>query len=457
MSFSDFNLLPELNKAIEKLGYTEPTDIQAEALPILLGDDVDFVGQAQTGTGKTAAFVLPLLQKLDPNNKNIQALVLAPTRELANQVCQEVEKLGEFSRVKSYSVFGGICYDRQIRGIRKTKPQIIVGTPGRLIDLMNQGVLNFSQAKYLVLDEADEMLNMGFFDDVQKIVGNFSAERSMWMFSATMPTPIMNLIKKDFTDPKVVKVTKKTLSNADVTQTYYAVRAKDKETALCRLIDINVDMYGIVFCNTKKDTWELTDSLLAKGYKVDSLHGDMGQLQRDRSMARFKAGKSRLMICTDVAARGIDVNNLTHVVNYGLPRDMESFVHRIGRTGRAGLKGNAVSLIDPRERGYLRRLERFTKQQMIEGKLPTINEIKSGILRRELEKTTSLVEAILEKGEDFAIDSIYKEFADHYEVLSKEEFMKVMFSWRFNKEFKLLTEVTTAKATDRDSRGGGRD
>ncbi len=443
MTFSTFNLRPELNKAIEKLGYETPTDIQREALPILLGEDVDFIGQAQTGTGKTAAFVLPLLQKLNSKSNSIQALVLAPTRELANQVCQEVEKLGEFSQIKSYPVFGGVCYDRQIKGIKKTKPQIVVGTPGRLIDLMNQGVLDFSSTEYLVLDEADEMLNMGFLDDVKKILSSFQNEsKTMWMFSATMPAPILNLIKSEFTNPKVVKVEKSTLSNADVTQFYYLVRQKERETALCRLIDSNPDMYGIVFCNTKKDTWELADGLMGKGYKVDSLHGDMGQLQRDRAMARFKSGKSRLMICTDVAARGIDVNNLTHVINFGLPRDMESYVHRIGRTGRAGLKGQSISLIDPRERGYLKRLERFTGQRMFEGKLPTAKQMKSGILRRELEKTNNLIEAVLTKGDDFAIDPLFKEFAAHYEALDREEFMKVMFSWRFNKEFKSLGEMS---------------
>lgn len=441
ITFNDFNISQTQLRAIEELGFTKPSDIQREAIPLLLEKECDFVGQAQTGTGKTAAFVLPLLEKLDRSQRHIQALVLAPTRELANQVSQEVDKLGKYSGIKSFAVYGGESYERQIRGIRQGKPQIIVGTPGRLMDLMNQGIIDFSKAKHIILDEADEMLNMGFFEDVEKIVAAFDKDRSIWMFSATMPKQILNLINRDFKSPEIVKVAKKTLSNEDIEQKYYVVKRRYQTEALCRLLDVETDVYGIVFCNTKRDTWELAEELTNRGYKAEMLHGDMGQAQRDSAMRKFKAGRVPLMVCTDVAARGIDVNNLTHVINYGLPRDLESYVHRIGRTGRAGIKGKAVALVEPNNVSMVRRLERFTKCDMVRGTLPNVDELKKGILAKELESMSKLVESVIAKGDDFNVDNTFENFKEYFELLSKDDVLKVIFSMNFNSQFKRLNEM----------------
>lgn len=442
LSFSLYSLSETTLRAINDLGYIAPTEIQALALPKLLGEDRDFIGQAQTGTGKTLAFVLPLLEKINPKSRDIQALVLTPTRELAQQVCQEVEKLGKYSSLRTLAVYGGAPYEKQIKGIRYDKPQIIVGTPGRVIDLMDRGVLDFSHTRYLVLDEADEMLNMGFFDDVQLIVSKAEERRALWMFSATMPKPILQMIAQHFDSPEIVHVEKRTLSNSDIEQQYFLVPSKNWEEAICRLIDSNPDLYGIVFCNTKQETWELTESLLTKGYLVEGLHGDMGQVQRERAMARFKSGRTRLLICTDVAARGIDVNNLSHVINYGLPRDTESYIHRIGRTGRAGMKGTAIALVDPRQMGMLRRVESFTRQKMIRGEFPSVDQLKMALLKKELDSTSNLVDAVMNKGEEFNIDPLFTQFAEYYKDLNRDQLLKLMFSTRFNKTFRKLTELT---------------
>ena len=456
MSFSHYQLSESSLRAIEDLGYIAPTEIQSLALPKLLGEDRDFIGQAQTGTGKTLAFVLPLLEKLSAKDKNIQALVLTPTRELAQQVCQEVEKLGKYSALKSLAVYGGAPYEKQIKGIRFDKPQIIVGTPGRVIDLMERGILDFSSTNYVVLDEADEMLNMGFFDDVQLILSKAQQRKAFWMFSATMPKPILQLIAQHFDSPEIVHVEKRTLSNSDIEQLYYMVPSKNWEEGICRLLDGNPDMYGIVFCNTKQETWELTESLLTKGHLVEGLHGDMGQVQRERAMSRFKSGRTRLLICTDVAARGIDVNNLTHVINYGLPRDTESYVHRIGRTGRAGMKGIAIALVDPRQMGLLRRTESFTRQRMVRGEFPSVDQLKMAIITKELESSANLVDAVKSKGEEFNIDPLYEKFAEYYQDLDRDQLLKLMFSMRFNKTFRKLTELTQfEKAPVRKERDGG--
>lgn len=448
MTFQNYSLSSTTFQALEDLGYVAPTDIQRQALPKLLNDDRDFIGQAQTGTGKTLAFVLPLLEKLSAKDRKVQALILTPTRELAQQVCQEVEKLGKYSALNAFAVYGGAPYEKQIKAIKQDRPQIIVGTPGRVIDLMDRLILDLSAVKYLVLDEADEMLNMGFFDDVQTVLNASRDRRALWMFSATMPKPILSLIAEHFDSPEIVHVEKQTLSNSDIEQFYYAVPAKSWEEALCRLFEINIDMYGIVFCNTKKETWELTESLLTKGYLVEGLHGDMGQVQRERAMARFKSGRTRLLICTDVAARGIDVNNLTHVINYGLPRDIESYVHRIGRTGRAGMKGTAIALIDPKQFGVLRRIENFTRQKMTKGEFPTSDQLKSALLKKELESTANLIDAIKNKGDEFQIDSLYNQFADYYKDLNREELLKLMFSSRFNKVFRKLNEMVVMDSSN---------
>jgi len=459
LQFEDLNLCPEVLKALGDLGYITPTEIQASAIPILLNENSDFIGQAQTGTGKTASYVLPLLEKIIPYSNDIQALILTPTRELANQIQGEISKLAKYLPVKSAAIYGGASYDKQIKDIRRKNCNIVVGTPGRVMDMMEQGHLNFEYTGFVVLDEADEMLNMGFFDDVQTILTKVGDERKIWMFSATMPRPILNLINREFKDPKHVSIAKKTLSNESIEQRYYLVKQRSHPEALLRLIGSEPDMYGIVFCRTKKDTQDLANELLLKGYNVEVLHGDMNQASRDQAMARFKAQRSRLLICTDVAARGIDVNNLTHVINYGPPQDMESYLHRIGRTGRAGQKGIAISLFDPRDAGKIHSLERFVKTKIDHCRLPDAREMKKILINREVEALTPILNAVKEMGENFKVDETFEIFNEKLHSFSKIELMKILFTWNFNKELRRLNESSAIEEVpyrrNFDTRGGG--
>lgn len=427
MTFQELPLRESLIKAITERGYVEPTEIQAQAIPALATTDTDFVGQAQTGTGKTAAFVLPLLNKIDSNQRDVQALILTPTRELANQINDEIKKFSTYERIKTLPVYGGISLEGQIRGLRKDKPHIVVGTPGRVLDLIDRGVLVLDNAKFAVLDEADEMLDMGFIDDVKQILSNLGEERKTWMFSATMPAPILSLIKTYLKDPLVVKVQKKTTTNESIEQKHYVVRASVMSEAVCRILDSLEDYYGMIFCRTKVDAKTLADELNARGYPSDSLHGDMSQQQRDITMKNFKMKKINMLVCTDVAARGIDVDNLTHVINYGLPQDIESYVHRIGRTGRAGMKGVAISLIEPSERYRLRMVENNTKARVVQATLPTPAELKEVMVRKELKKFDNVIENL----EKLSIDSV---FTEKFNDLSKEDLLKVMYNHIFKSQ-----------------------
>jgi len=427
VTFQELPLRESLIKAITERGYVEPTEIQALAIPALATTDTDFVGQAQTGTGKTAAFVLPLLNKIDSSSREVQALILTPTRELANQINDEIKKFSTYEKIKTLPVYGGISLEGQIRGLRKDKPQIVVGTPGRVLDLLDRGVLVLDNAKFAVLDEADEMLDMGFIDDVKQILSNLGEERKTWMFSATMPAPILSLIKTYLKDPLVVKVQKKTLSNESIEQKHYVVRASVMSEAICRILDSLEDYYGMIFCRTKVDAKSLADELNARGYPSDSLHGDMSQQQRDITMKNFKQKKINMLVCTDVAARGIDVDNLTHVINFGLPQDIESYVHRIGRTGRAGQKGVALTLIEPSERYRMRMVENITKARIIQGTLPTPAELKEVMVRKELKKFDNVIGNL----EKLSTDSV---FTEKFNDLSKEDLLKVMYNHIFKSQ-----------------------
>lgn len=452
MNFQDLNLSKELLRAIDDEGFKAPSEIQEKAIPLLIQGNVDFVGQAQTGTGKTAAFVLPLLEQINYKSREVQALILAPTRELANQVHQEIRKFAKYVPLKSLTVYGGTSYEKQLNGLKRDRPQIVVGTTGRVMDLMNKGALRVGNAKHLILDEADEMLNMGFLEDVQEIIKSLPEDKNMWMFSATMPKPILSLVKSEFKDPEILKIEKKTLSNEDIDQRYYLIRPKYQMEALCRLLDFEEDMYGIVFCKTKREVADVGSELLHRGYKVDVLHGDLNQAQRDAAMRKFKSGYLSLLICTDVAARGIDVNNLTHVINFGFPQDMEAYVHRIGRTGRAGLKGKAYTLVDPFQKGKLRYLERFVKTTLTPAKLPTIPQLKVALVNRELTKMEKLVESIIEKGDEFKIDETYDYFRDSFAGLSRDDILKILFSQKFKKEMKRYMDLGELDAKDNEKK-----
>lgn len=430
MSFKDLGLKASSLKAIEKMGFETPSEIQAQAVPVLLKGDVDFIGQAQTGSGKTAAFVLPLLEKLDFKNPALQALILAPTRELANQIHEEIQKLSAFEPIRSMSVYGGTSVGLQIKDFKAKKPQIVAGTPGRVMDLIDRGVLKFDATKFVILDEADEMLDMGFFDDVTAIIAKVP-EKRIWMFSATMPGPITQLVNKEFSNPVTVRVTKKELTADSVEQKAVVVRRENGIEALCRYMDFSDEMYAIIFTRTKIGAKELTDELNARGYPTDALHGDMDQAARDMTMKKFKEKKINLLVCTDVAARGIDVNNLTHVINFGLPQDNESYVHRIGRTGRGGSKGISLSIIEPNEQGRVGQIERLTKAKIERIQLPRVNQIREKILEKSMGRFNDHIASF--KDEEVLH---YDAFKAKFDALDKEEIIKGIYGFMFENTLK---------------------
>lgn len=423
VKFVDMGLRASTLAALNKLGFADSTEIQAQAIPLLLADDIDFIGQAQTGTGKTAAFLLPLFEKLDPKARHVQALILAPTRELANQIEGEIAKFTSAGdRVRSLSVYGGTPISAQLRALRSDAPSIVVGTPGRVIDLIDRGALRLEDVRYVVLDEADEMLDMGFFDDVQTIIAN-SPNKKVWMFSATMPAPIQSLVNKHFREPKMVKVTKQQLTTNSVEQTYLVARPADMVEALCRYLDSIDDIYGLVFTRTKIGAQQLADALNSRGYATESLHGDMEQDARDFTMKRFKEKKCKLVACTDVAARGIDVSDLTHVINVELPMDLESYVHRIGRTGRGGSKGTALSIVTPMEFRKIALIERITKAPIKRVELPGVDEIRGRLISKAAKQVGELATTVkIETHPEFA------EFAAATESMTKEDMQKALYA-----------------------------
>src|SRR5450756_2282876 len=374
--FSELGLSPEVLKAIDKLGFEKAAPIQAEAIPVLMqGKDV--VGQSQTGSGKTAAFAIPAIEKTDPKLRAVQVLILCPTRELAVQVSEEVHKLALFKRgITALPIYGGQSYERQFLGL-KQGAQIVIGTPGRVMDHMRRGTLRLETIKMVVLDEVDVMLNMGFRDDIELILQATPKERQTVFFSATIPRPIQQLIEKYSRDPQQVRIEQKALTVPTVEQVYYEVDRRYKIELLTRLIDIHDLKLGIIFCNTKRMVDDLVDHLNAQGYSADRLHGDMSQMMRDRVMNKFRKSGLEFLVATDVAARGIDVENIEVVFNYDLPYDPEDYVHRIGRTGRAGRSGRAISLVPGREMFQIRNIERFTNVRIQRGKIPTADEVSS--------------------------------------------------------------------------------
>ncbi len=453
MSFTDLGLKESSLKAIAKMGFESPSEIQTQAIPVLLGGDVDFIGQAQTGSGKTAAFVLPLLEKLDFKSPALQTLILAPTRELANQIHEEIQKLSSFEPIRSMSVYGGTSIGLQIKDFKSKKPQIVAGTPGRVMDLIERGVLKFDQTRFVVLDEADEMLDMGFFDDVTNIIAGIP-EKKIWMFSATLPGPIADLVNKEFSNPVTVRVTKKVLTADSVEQKCVVVRRENQIESLCRYMDYSDAMYAIIFTKTKIGAKELTDELNARGYPTDALHGDMDQASRDMTMRKFKEKKINLLVCTDVAARGIDVNNLTHVINFGLPQDNESYVHRIGRTGRGGSKGISLSIIEPSEQGRVGQIERLTKAKIERVQLPRVTEIREKILEKSLKRFTDHIASF--QNEDVLQ---YDAFKAKFDALEKEEIIKGIYGFMFEntlKRYQKAQEIDVAARTQGDRPQGVR-
>lgn len=446
MLFTELGLKESSLKAIQKMGFETPSEIQAQAIPVLLKDDVDFIGQAQTGTGKTAAFALPLLQKIDFKAPGIQALILAPTRELANQINEEIQKLSSFEPVKSMAVYGGTPIGGQIRDLKAKRPSIVAGTPGRVMDLIERGVLTFEKTKFVILDEADEMLDMGFFDDVTEIVSQIE-DKKIWMFSATMPGPILNLINDQFNDPVIVKVTKKILTSDAIDQQFVVVRYENQVEALCRMLDFVGNIYGIIFTKTKIGAKELTDELNSRGYPTDALHGDMSQESRDMTMKKFKEKKINLLVCTDVAARGIDVTDLTHVINFSLPQDNEAYVHRIGRTGRGGSKGVALSIIGPSEQSRIMQIERITKAKIERIKLPDVNDIREKLISKSMTNFSDLIAKFSAEGESFDM------FKDKFKELSNDDLLKGVYSYLFETTLKRYQKSIEIDLAARPARG----
>ncbi len=390
-TFPELGISPELLEAVKSLGFEQPSPIQAEAIPVALAGR-DVVGQSQTGSGKTMAFGIPVVQGVDGSNRSVQALILCPTRELAMQVCAEIHKLASFKEgVRATPVYGGASYDRQIRALQ-SGTQIVVGTPGRILDFMQRGLLKFDSLKTLVFDEADEMLDMGFSDDIDRLMAAVPKERQTIFFSATFEPRIRRLVENYTTNAATITIQQKALTVATVEQRYYEVQGRSKLEVLCRLIDIEAPRLTIVFANTKRAVDDATDALVARGYAADRLHGDINQTMRERVMRNFRSGNVEVLVATDVAARGLDVNDIDLIVNLELPYDAEDYVHRIGRTGRAGRSGKAFSLVAGREIYLMQRIQRFINIRVERAKVPSQEELEA----TRVDKTFDKVKAVLE-------------------------------------------------------------
>lgn len=390
MKFSELGLSESLLKAIKRSGYEEATPIQEQTIPMVL-DNQDVIGQAQTGTGKTAAFGLPIIEHVDTNSADIQALIISPTRELAIQTQEELYRLGKDKHAKVQVVYGGADIRRQINNL-KNHPQILVGTPGRLLDHINRRTVKLENLKTLVLDEADEMLNMGFLEDIESIIKKTPATRQTLLFSATMPPEIKKIGVQFMTDPKQVKIKAKELTTELIDQYYVRSRDFEKFDTMTRLIDVQDPDLTIVFGRTKRRVDELSKGLIARGYNAAGIHGDLTQQRRSQIMNRFKAGKIDILVATDVAARGLDISGVTHVYNYDIPQDPDSYVHRIGRTGRAGHHGVSLTFVTPNEMDYLREIEKLTKVRMLPLKPPSEEEAFKGQVASALNQIEDLID-----------------------------------------------------------------
>ncbi|KAA6345932.1 DEAD-box ATP-dependent RNA helicase CshA [termite gut metagenome] len=426
-TFEELGVSPEILKAIEEMGYANPMPVQEEVIPYLLGDNNDVVALAQTGTGKTAAFGLPVIQKIDVENRVPQSLVLCPTRELCLQIAGDLNEYSKYVEgLKVLPVYGGSPIESQIRNLKKGV-HIIVATPGRLIDLMERKTVSLATIRNVIMDEADEMLNMGFTDSINAILADVPEDRNTLLFSATMSPEIARIAKKYLRNAKEITIGRKNESVNTVKHIAYMVHAKDKYAALKRIVDYYPQIYGIIFCRTRVETQEIADKLMQEGYSADSLHGELSQAQRDVVMQKFRIRNLQLLVATDVAARGLDVDNLTHIINYGLPDDTESYTHRSGRTGRAGKTGTSIAIINLREKGKIRDIERMINKKFEVGHMPTNKEI----CEKQLIKVIDDVEKVKINEEDIAgyMPSIYRKL----EWLDKEDIIKRMVSLEFNR------------------------
>ncbi len=427
MTFQELGVQEEILRAIDELGFVEPMPVQQAVIPYLLGNRNDVIALAQTGTGKTAAFGIPLLQRIDTTSKDTQAIVLSPTRELCLQIADDMKDFARYlPGIHIEAVYGGANIVGQMKALRKGV-QIIVATPGRLIDLMHRGVAKLDKVANVVLDEADEMLNMGFSESIDEILAGVPEERNTLLFSATMSREIERIAKSYLREYKEIVVGSRNEGAENVNHVFYLVNAKDKYLALKRVVDYHPKIYAIIFCRTKVETQEVADKLIRDGYNAESLHGDLSQQQRDLTMQKFRSHLTQLLVATDVAARGLDVDDLTHVINYGLPDDIENYTHRSGRTGRAGKKGTSISIIHVKEKHKVRRIEKEIGKQFVDGELPSPKEICT----KQLFKAIDEIEKIDVDEEQIA--PFMPEIMRHFEYWDKEDVLKKIVSLTFGR------------------------
>ena len=446
MLFSELPLDPNILKGIEALGFTTPTPVQQESIPLLVNENRDLIGLAQTGTGKTAAFGLPMIHKIDVNKKIVQGLVIAPTRELCVQISNDFKDYSKFVKGLSIAtIYGGASMDKQSREIR-SGAQIVVATPGRLMDMMKRKMIKINHVSYVVLDEADEMLNMGFKEDIDGILSHTPDEKSTWLFSATMPRDVEKISKSYMNNPMEITVGSKNVGAKNIHHVYYNVPERDRYKAVKRILDFNPNIYGLIFCRTRRTTQDVADKLLKEGYNAAPLHGDLSQMQRDKAMDKFRDKTLQILVATDVAARGIDVNDISHVINYHLPDEVESYTHRSGRTARAGKKGVSIAIVSSKDQNKVFQIEKKIKIKFDEGKLPSGKEICEQQLVGYVEKIKS-VEINSDEIADL-IPSISKSFEEY----SKEELIKRMIGIEFNQLLKYY-ENSRDIAKDKGTRG----
>ncbi|WMN06511.1 DEAD/DEAH box helicase [Marivirga arenosa] len=453
LTFEELGLKPEILKAILEIGFETPTAIQQKTIPHLLNSKQDLIALAQTGSGKTAAFGLPVINQIDSNSKKTQSLVLCPTRELAIQIANDFNAYTKFSnRLDVLPVYGGASIETQIKALNRGA-QIVVGTPGRVVDLIKRNKLKLEDIEWVVLDEADEMLNMGFKDDLDFILSHTPESRQTLLFSATMSKEVLRISNNYMSNPEEISSGKRNQGADKVDHFYYIVKAKDKYLALKRIADINPDIYGIIFCRTKRETQEISDQLVADGYNADCLHGDLSQAQRDAVMGRYRKKHLQMLVATDVAARGLDVNEITHVINYNIPDDLETYTHRSGRTGRAGKAGISMAIIGPRDVNKIKQLEKVLGKSFTKADVPAAEAVIEKQLMSFVDKVKST--EVDEKQMEPFIENIAAQFED----LSREDLIKKFVSVEFNKVleyYKNSNDLNQAAKPGRDSEKGDR-
>lgn len=448
--FEQLGLNPSILKAVEEMGFENPSEVQEKAIPVLLKEDTDMVALAQTGTGKTAAFGFPLIQKINADNKHTQALILSPTRELCLQITNEIKNYAKFEKgLNSVAIYGGASISDQARDIKRGA-QIIVATPGRMQDMINRKMVDISKIEYCVLDEADEMLNMGFFEDIKNILSHTPKEKHTWLFSATMPKEVATIAKKFMRTPIEITVGSKNQGTSNVSHEYYLVNSRQRYEALKRLADANPDIFSVIFCRTKRDTQKVAEKLVEDGYSAAAIHGDLSQNQRDLVMKSFRNKQIQMLVATDVAARGIDVNDITHVINYQLPDEIETYTHRSGRTGRAGKSGVSMTIVTKSEMRKIKSIERIIQQKFEQKDIPDGMEI----CRVQLFHTAKNIKDTEINRE---IDAYLPGINEVLEDFSKEELIKKFFSVEFTRFFNYYKNSSGLSTPSASGEGDGGD